>query len=164
MREWRGVAVLSEKPSPIKYHFPITSESEKSNITSLRAMKLCLVFCIPWSWTGPKDKTSWHSDQWWTRYSRDLWLNYAQRSWDNDTIKVPIFNLSDSAFEAIWKELHSSKTGQCGGWSVKSWKCIQCSSNFAFFRLHLLARKVFDLLIVRANPPNPDTDLSCQDG
>ena len=47
MREWRGLAVLSEKPSPIKYHFPITSESEKSNITSLRAMELYLVFCIP---------------------------------------------------------------------------------------------------------------------
>ena len=74
-------------------------------------MKICLIFCIPWPWTGPKDNTSWYSDQWWTRYSRDLWLNYTQRSWDDDTIKVPIFNLSDSAFEAISKGLHCSKTG-----------------------------------------------------
>ena len=31
------------------------------------------------------------------------------------------------------------------------------------FRLNS-ARNVFDLLIIRANPPNSDTDLMCQDG
>ena len=56
--------------------------------------------------------------------------------------------------------LHIPKQGQGGALSHGIASSVPATLQF---RLNS-ARNVFDLLIIRANPPNSDTDLTCQDG
>ena len=93
---------------------------------------------------------------------------------DNCNFYLPSFGFSWCHFERI---ANLSKTGAVGfrghfkgfanrnrtGRGVQSWNCIQSSKKSLHFQLNS-ARNVFDLLIIRANPPDYDTDLVCQDG
>ena len=56
--------------------------------------------------------------------------------------------------------MHIPKQGQGGALSHGIASSVPATLQF---RLNS-ARNVFDLLIIRANPPNSDTDLMCQDG
>ena len=56
--------------------------------------------------------------------------------------------------------MHIPKQGQGGALSHGIASSVPATLQF---RLNS-ARNVFDLLIIRANPQNSDTDLTCQDG
>ena len=69
---------------------------------------------------------------------------------------------SKTVIKAISKGLHSRETGQPQGGASSHGIASSVPLNL-HFRLNS-ARNVFDLLIIRANPPDYDTDLMCQDG